>query len=244
VLLEYDNTTVTADWRIEEKIPAGYCRVYYVYGGEVHYADSRRKARLRPGHLYIFPSASPYRMRQNAADPLRCTFMHIDIAPSTLIKLIDCRVDKDSFLEHLLLAFAAAISEKDRKIIFALAEVFELYIAQHELAEAPIHELSRVLRFVAEHIAEPITLGRLSAIAGYNEQYFVRLFRKSIGLTPYQYVISQRMKTARTLLAKGESVTRTAEMTGYRDVKSFSRAFKKGVGLAPSAFRRQNTILP
>ncbi|MBN1777724.1 MAG: helix-turn-helix transcriptional regulator [Clostridiales bacterium] len=244
MLLEYDNTTCSACWRIDEKIPTGYCRVYYVYGGEVHYADSRRQIRLRPGTLYVFPSASPYRMRQNAADPLRCTFMHIDVSPSMVAKLIECRVEENGFLWHLLHALAAAIGKKDRRLVYALAEVFELYVVEHRLVAAPVHPLSDVLRYIAGHIGENITLGRLSAMAGYNEQYFVRLFRRSVGMTPYQYVISLRMKEARLQLTKGRTVTQAAETTGYRDIKSFSRAFKKGVGTTPSAFRKGNTVLP
>ena len=81
-------------------------------------------------------------------------------------------------------------------------------------------------------------------MAGYNEQYFVRLFHKSIGQTPYQYIINLRMKAARKMLTNGETVTRTAELTGYRDIKSFSRAFKKAVGISPSVFGKGNPILP
>ncbi|MFH1512553.1 MAG: AraC family transcriptional regulator [Bacillota bacterium] len=244
MLLAYGNTVCTADWRIDEITPAGYCRVYYVLGGKVQYEDGQRQAALRPGWLYIFPSASPYRMRQDAADPLHCTFMHIDLSPAPVAALIECPVEENPILKHLLLALSAAIGAKDRQLVHALAEVFELYAVEHGLVAPPAHSLSEALLYIADHIGEAITLSRLSAIAGYNGQYFIRLFRQSIGVTPYQYIISHRLQAAKKLLAKNESITRVADQTGYRDIKSFSRAFKKCFGMTPSAFRKNSVVLP
>ena len=144
MLLEYDNTICNADWQVEEKIPPGYCRVYYVYGGQVQYTDNQRQTELRHGYLYIFPSASPYKMEQNASDPLCCTFMHMDISPSMVTNLIELRVEKNGFLEHLLLAFVSAIHNKERKLVFALAEAFELFLAERGLTLTPVHSLSDV----------------------------------------------------------------------------------------------------
>ncbi len=244
MLLAYGNTVCSADWRIDENIPAGYCRVYYVLGGKVQYEDGQRQAALQSGWLYIFPSASPYRMRQDAADPLRCTFMHIDLSPAPVAALIECPVEDNGFLKHLLLALSAAIDAKDRKLVHAMAEVFALYAVEHGLVTPPAHSLSEALLYIAGHIEEAVNVSRLSAMAGYNEQYFIRLIRQSIGVTPYQYVISSRLQAAKKLRAKNESVTRAADLTVYRDIKSFGRTFKKSFGMTPSAFRKNAVVLP
>lgn len=244
MLLAYGNTVCSANWRIDEKIPAGYCRAYYVLGGEVRYDDGQRRTPLKPGYLYIFPSASPYRMWQNPENPLRCTFIHIDIFPALTTELIECPVEKGGALGHLLMALQSAIGDADQKLVYALAEVLERYAAEHGLIAPPTHALARVLHHIAGHIGEELAIGDLSAMAGYNEQYFIRLFRQKIGLTPYQYIISHRLKTAKELLLKGVPVARAAELTGYRDGKAFSRAFRQGVGTTPSAFRKNSSVLP
>lgn len=244
MLLTYGNTVCSPDWRIDEKIPAGYCRVYYVLGGIVRYDDDQRQTLLKSGHLYLFPSATPYRMWQNAADPLRCTFIHIDIFPSLATELIECPVEDGTTLKHILEALSCAIDDGDQMLIYALSEVLERYAAGRGLIAPPTHALAKVLTYIAGHIGEDIAIGRLSAMAGYHEQYFIRLFRRKIGLTPYQYIISHRLKTAKEMLLQGESVSRAAELTGYRDGKAFSRAFKQGVGMTPSSFRKNSSILP
>jgi len=244
MLLEYGVTVCPASWRVDEKIPAGYCRVYYVTGGTVHYADSQQKADLQHETLYIFPSAAPYRMRQVIADPLRCTFMHLDFSPLTVTELIAYPVQENSLLKHLLQAISASILDSDYKLLYALADTFELFAVEHDLVPPPVHSLAQVLLYIEDHIEENITLDQLSAITGYNEQYFIRLFRRRIGITPYQYIISQRLKAAKKLLIQNETITRVAEMTGYRDIKAFSRAFKKSFGITPSEFRKNRTVLP
>ncbi|HPF88135.1 MAG TPA: hypothetical protein PK537_08810, partial [Candidatus Limiplasma sp.] len=114
MLLTYGNTTCSADWRIDEKIPTGYCRVYYVLGGSVQYQDNQLCTNLKHGYLYIFPSASPYRMRQRIEDPLRCTFIHIQVSPAQVTSLIVCPVENDGVLHYLLLALSAAIGTLDQ----------------------------------------------------------------------------------------------------------------------------------
>ena len=244
MLLSYGNTLCPPGWRIDENIPAGYCRVYYVRGGRVVYTDSQRHTELLPGHLYIFPSASPYRMRQDIANRLHCTFIHIDVSPALVSELVECAVTDNSLLKHILLALAAAIDLGDRKLVYALADVFELYALEQRFIVPPVHALSKTLSYIDSHIGEDITVSAISAMAGYNEQYFIRLFRKSIGLTPYQYIISQRLKAAKKMLASNDSITQVAEMTGYHDIKSFSRAFIKSFGMTPSAYRKNHTLLP
>jgi len=244
MLLVYGNTVCPQDWRIDEKIPVGYCRVYYVLGGEVRYTDSQHQADLVPGRLYIFPSATPYRMRQNVANPLRCTFIHIDIFPSLVTELVECQLDGNPTLLHMLMALTSAIDDADKVMIDALADVFEQYTITHHLIAPPVHSLTKIFMYIADHIDQDLTVGQLSAIAGYNEQYFIRFFRRNVGLTPYQYIISNRLKVARDLLRKRETVARTAEMTGYGDIKSFGRAFKQSYGVTPSAFRGSYTVLP
>ena len=81
MLMLYGNTTVAPSWEVIEKIPPGYSRVYYIYGGEVVYTDDSCRKCLKTGYLYIFPSAAAYAMLQNPENPLVCTYLHIDLFP-------------------------------------------------------------------------------------------------------------------------------------------------------------------
>ena len=60
----------------------------------------------------------------------------------------------------------------------------------------------------------------------------------------HQYIISYRIKEARKLLAKDISVSETALQTGFSDVKTFSRSFKKNTGAPPSVYRESENYEP
>jgi AraC family transcriptional regulator len=73
-------------------------------------------------------------------------------------------------------------------------------------------------------------------VVGLSEFHFIRLFKQSFSISPYQYIIQCRLAHAQTLLANHVSIANTAFDTGFADVFSFSKAFKKAFGMSPSGF--------
>ncbi|MDE6504371.1 MAG: helix-turn-helix transcriptional regulator [Clostridia bacterium] len=76
-----------------------------------------------------------------------------------------------------------------------------------------------------------------------NYDYVRKLFKKEVGATPHEYLISKRMELAAELLSSGVSnaysnysVSQVAEMCGFAEPLYFSRVFKKYYGVAPSAY--------
>jgi len=244
MLLQYGNATVESEWKVEEKMPPGYCRIYYVYGGEVLYTDSERTAALRQGYLYIFPSASGYSMRQNPEDRLNCAFMHIELFPSLITSLIEVPVGEHSVLDHIFMTLVACIAAGDVKVIESLADLFVLYCREHGIITSSADKISDVLTYIAGHMEEPMTIEALSHMAGYNEQYFIRYFKKNVGLPPHRYIINHRLRESKKLLKAGLTISEAARMTGYGDVKLFSRSFRTTFGISPTRFRNTYTSEP
>jgi AraC-like DNA-binding protein len=70
-----------------------------------------------------------------------------------------------------------------------------------------------------------------------SKYHFIRLFKTTFGLSPYQYIVSKRLESARIKLQEGNSVVQTAYDAGYPDASSFSKAFKSAYGVTPSSIR-------
>lgn len=102
----------------------------------------------------------------------------------------------------------------------------------------------RVRDYVLDHLADPITLDQLAAVAGYSRFHFVRAFRDSTGYPPYSYVISQRIAHAQMLLCSTrEPIAAVAAACGFATHAQFSKKFREMVGQCPVHFRRLNTSL-
>ncbi|MGF1552319.1 MAG: AraC family transcriptional regulator [Paracoccaceae bacterium] len=98
--------------------------------------------------------------------------------------------------------------------------------------------IARALTAFHRRPASEWTVERLAREAGLSRTGFAERFSARIGLTPMAYVTSWRMQIAREALAgRGLSVAEAAEIAGYASESSFSRVFKKEIGLPPAAFR-------
>ena len=211
----------------------------------MEYRDARVKTFLKQGYLYIFPSEAVYSMRQNTRNRLRCMFMHIDFFPFRIEELIEVPVDGNNSLKHILCSIAECINESNAKLINALADVFKLYCTEHGFFRFPDSRISKALSYIAEHSGEKITVEMLSTLCGYNPQYFIRIFKRSTGLSPYRYIVDYRLKEAKKMLIMTDApVSQIADSTGYKDIKAFSRSFKQIFCISPSAYRNARIIKP
>ena len=245
MVLDFGDGQVQRGWGVEEKIAPGFSRVYWVQGGEVWYEDDRTSQRLRHNHVYLFPSAFCFQMHHNPEDPLVCTYLHLDLFPTLVQELISIPFSADGVLQGLFPALRAAIVSGQTKLVSMLSDVFEAYLQENGILRQPAFEISKVLLYIAEHIREPIHVDDLSGLSGYNPQYFTRLFKKSVGLSPYQYLIQYRMNASIKLLKdRALTVTQIAEAVGYPDTKSFDRAFRDKYGVSPGKFRKFYVPLP
>ena len=69
-------------------------------------------------------------------------------------------------------------------------------------------------------------------------------FAEMVGQPPMQYLAMWRMQVASRRLLEGDAVSEVASAVGYESEAAFSRAFKKLVGAAPSAWRRRSPPAP
>ena len=101
-------------------------------------------------------------------------------------------------------------------------------------------QLRRVKEFIDAQISNGITISALADVAGLSRFHFVRAFKHSVGLPPYQYVLSKRISRARELLSDSDlSLGNVALAVGFSDVSQLDRLFRKFTGVTPTAFRRE-----
>lgn len=83
---------------------------------------------------------------------------------------------------------------------------------------------------------QDLHLDTLASQIGVSKFHLIRLFKKSFGLTPHQYLIEKRLNRALELLPK-MPVNEVAAAIGFSDASSFGKAFKQKFGITPSLFK-------
>jgi len=108
----------------------------------------------------------------------------------------------------------------------------------------PIHgglphwRLKRVLAYVDDNIGSDITLKQLAAVACLSPNHFSELFRRSMGVSPYRFVMDRRVACAKVLLRDSMlGVLDVALAVGFSDQSHFTKVFRRTTGLPPGAYR-------
>ncbi len=93
--------------------------------------------------------------------------------------------------------------------------------------------------YIETNLAHRITLAMLSQLTRLSRFHFARAFKHTFGLSPHRYHTARRIARAKELLAMNQlSVTEIALSVGFSETSSFTAAFRRMTGLAPSAYRR------
>lgn len=100
--------------------------------------------------------------------------------------------------------------------------------------------VERALGFMRSHVGEPYGLDELVEELDLDKSYFIRLFKKSIGVAPMKYAMSLKMSAASDLLRTStEPLAAIAARVGFADEYHFAKRFKQWSGTPPGAFRQQ-----
>jgi AraC family transcriptional regulator len=84
-----------------------------------------------------------------------------------------------------------------------------------------------------------LKLTELSAIVQISPYHFLRLFKKSLGITPHQYILQQRIDRAKYLLRSSNlDIAQIALRVGFCDASHLNRCFKNSLGMTPSQWRQ------
>ena len=238
MLIEYGNTVVKPTWELQEDVPTGYSRIYYVVQGEASYEGSHDQRLLKPGFLYVLPSTLPYHVWRDRSRQFAVTYLHVDFSKYRVNGLIELPVQEGTCLSDFIHTIQNAIREERIELLEQLAEAFSFFLKHCDGYVQNSRMLTEVQRYIVRHISEELTIEQLSQLFNYHPNYFIHLFRRETGYTPYQYIIQQRMQYAVTQLNKGLPNEEVCYACGYTDSSTFTRAFRKYYGVAPQKYRK------
>jgi transcriptional regulator GlxA family with amidase domain len=94
-----------------------------------------------------------------------------------------------------------------------------------------------------EHLGEPITVTTLAARSAMSRRTFARRFAATTGTTPYQWLLSQRIRLAQRILETSDlTIDAVAQNSGFLNAGNLRKYFARSLRTTPSAYR--NTFQP
>ncbi len=98
--------------------------------------------------------------------------------------------------------------------------------------------VKRVIAYVEDHFASPISLRHVADAFGYSACHLTTTFRQATGTPLTAWIVRRRILAAKELLSEGAmNVAETCEAVGFTDLCYFTRQFARHVGTTPGRFR-------
>jgi AraC-like DNA-binding protein len=98
--------------------------------------------------------------------------------------------------------------------------------------------ISDAIRLIEQSAQDAIPLSDLAARVAMSPYHFLRTFRSVVGLTPHQFVLRTRLHEAAVSLRRSDdSISTIAFASGFNDLSTFNRRFRRFMGESPGAYR-------
>lgn len=95
-----------------------------------------------------------------------------------------------------------------------------------------------IVRYVEQRYMDDLSLLDIASAFFVSREYVSRKFKQEFGINFSDYLATYRIDKAKRLMQNPHlKIAQIAEMVGFRDVKYFSKVFKKQEGLSPKAYR-------
>lgn len=101
--------------------------------------------------------------------------------------------------------------------------------------------ISQIAAYMNAHYTDVLTIEELADMCGISPTYFISAFKKSIGISPYQYLSRLRLSNARHLLETTDySIQEIAVLSGFQRANTFASAFRSSFGQTPQQYRQEH----
>jgi len=235
-----------------------FWEIVTVLTGEVEVVENDQSYLLHGGEMILHAPGEFHRIKSaggTSPHVLVCSFAHTGALPSSLKQGIFAL--EDAALTEYQELFAvfheyvyqwdagdaapnvhAAITARHRLEAFLISLSLNKGSEKSIAKGAGAEEYRRLIHTMTEHVREPLTLERISAMHHISPSYVKKLFYTYTGEGPMSYFASLRIKEIQTLLLQGYSISKTATLMGFSSASYLSTFFKVKTGISPSKYIR------
>ncbi|WP_168118826.1 AraC family transcriptional regulator [Paenibacillus sp. HB172176] len=189
--------------------------------------------------LYDVPMHIPLQLEGDSRLDLLREWRQVLQASDGVMNMLHKRSDphRSAELSELLLAF-----EGQYKLLFAsLSRLLRPYmINPNPVIDARV---SRMCDYLRGKCMGAVSMQELAEEMNLSEGHMRELFRASVGCSPYQYVLLQRMEKAKELLLTTTlSISQIASSIGFEDHSHFAKLFRERTGMTPGRYRKSSSM--
>ncbi len=99
-------------------------------------------------------------------------------------------------------------------------------------------EKRKLVEHIRENIIDNISVTELARLVQMSPSHFSRVFKTSFGVTPYRFVMQERIEKAKAMLADAKlSASQVSTASGFASQSHFVKVFRQFAGVTPKQFK-------
>jgi AraC family transcriptional regulator len=211
-------------------------------------------------NIAIVPAMVPHRSSWNqeasfsllSIEPDRLTKIAYESVTTEHVELIPHYAMQDIFIDRIGQSLTAELAEDrfgSQLLVNSLTIVLSIHLLRHYSnwqkplrdyqGGMPKRKLQQAIAYIHEHLADDLTIAAIADELEMSQYYFSRLFKQSIGVSPYRYVMEQRIEAAKQLLKRTPlSISVIADRVGFANQNQLTIQFRNLTGTTPSNYRK------
>jgi AraC family transcriptional regulator len=100
-------------------------------------------------------------------------------------------------------------------------------------------QLARVIDYMQANLNQDLSILDLATLTGMSQSHFSRSFKRSVGISPYRYLVQQRVERAKQLLEKKSIAISTIALDcGFANQTHLTKVFRQMTGMTPKAYQK------
>jgi AraC family transcriptional regulator len=215
----------------------------------------------RPGEMLITPAQTPLFVRWAGQEDC----LHIQISVAFLQRVAEETLNQNSDRLYIVPTFQSQNRQIEAIVTLLLGELQQreangpLYLDSlanvlavqllrhygtthaalpHLRGGLSAYQLNQVLDYIDATLDTGIKLADLAGVLGMSPFHFSRMFKQSLGISPHQYLIQQRVERAKHLLQDSDRpLIEIALACGFNSHSHLSKQFRQVTGITPKLFR-------
>ena len=230
--------------------------ILYTFSGEGFLTQDGSAVRLTPGTALILDCRRPQRYgTADSCDHWHHYWIHADgCGVSSLFSVINPEgklsavAVPDTIRDRFTHLMQRLPQETTAAVLSASLDVHRIL---QNMASASLHEkqdrrqthqdmIEKAADYIREHYAQDLHIETLLSVTHVSRSYFLRLFRRYMGTTPYNFLLLTRITRAKELLETTSlPVSEIGYEVGFQGDANFSSRFLALTGVTPGQFRKQ-----
>lgn len=232
-------------------------QLLYIAGGRAHFYFDGKEEIVTAGHMVVYRPREVQKYEYFGAEQTEVYWVHFTGSDVTEI-MRDYGIPEDRHLfycgnsleyqnlfRHMIQELQQQGENHEEMLSMMLRQIFILMQRKHTNIKgrdnyAMAGEIDDSVLYFNEHYNTELCIEKYAEEHHMSTSWFIRNFKKYMGVTPMQYILSLRISNAENLLEMTDyNLTEISSIIGYDNPLYFSRIFKKQKGISPSEYRKR-----